>query len=124
MPGKMAIAKGIGPRDTVLDILLRQEKTGEKLNELINRSLASEKSFDARDRAFIKHLSEGTVERRITLDHVIDRFSNVKTGKMKPVIRNILPMSSYLWIPFPPGQSSPPRWSLQKKDISEPCPVL
>lgn len=95
MPGKMAVAKGLIPRDTVLDILLRQEKTGEKLNELINRSLASEKSFDARDRAFIKHLSEGTVERRITLDHVIDRFSNVKTGKMKPVIRNILRLGTY-----------------------------
>ena len=95
MPEKNRAAKGLSPRDAVLDILIRQEKTGEKLNELINSALASGKDFDVRDRAFIKHLSEGTVERRITLDHVIDRFSNVKTGKMKPVIRNILRLGTY-----------------------------
>ena len=76
MPGKMAVAKGIGPRDTVLDILLRQEKTGEKLNELINRSLASEKSFDARDRAFIKHLSK--LDKYDTCD--IERLKDIFVG--------------------------------------------
>lgn len=38
---------------------------------------------------------EGTLEYRIQIDAVIDRFSKVKTAKMKPVIREILRMSVY-----------------------------
>lgn len=40
-------------------------------------------------------LVEGTVERCIELDYVIDQFSKVKVKKMKPVIRNILRMACY-----------------------------
>ncbi len=87
--------KGTSLRSTVLDILLRQEKGGEKLDNIINNALESPAHKDIKDRAFIKKLSEGTVERRITLDHVIDRFSNVKSSKMKPVVRNVLRMGVY-----------------------------
>ena len=38
---------------------------------------------------------EGTLEYRIQIDAVLDRFSKVKTAKMKPVIREILRMSVY-----------------------------
>ncbi len=38
---------------------------------------------------------EGTLERRIELDYIIDQFSSVKVKKQKPVIREILRMSVY-----------------------------
>ena len=39
------------------------------------------------ERFFLMRLVEGTVERCIELDYVIDQFSKVKVKKMKPVIR-------------------------------------
>ena len=83
------------PRETALDILLRYEKSGEKLNSVIQEAIRGDIYPEKKDRAFIKILSEGTVERRITLDYVIDRFSNVRTGKMKPLIRTVLRIGVY-----------------------------
>ena len=40
-------------------------------------------------------LVEGTTEKRIWCDYVIEQFSSVKIRKMKPVIREILRMSAY-----------------------------
>ena len=47
------------------------------------------------ERAFLTRLTEGTVERGLTLDYVIDAFSKTKVHKMKPVIRNVLRMGVY-----------------------------
>lgn len=87
--------KAVNTRSVVLNILTEQEKSGEKLNRLIDHALDKHNGLSTGDRAFIKILTEGSVERRITIDHVIDRFSSVKTAKMKPLIRNILRMSVY-----------------------------
>lgn len=51
--------------------------------------------LDRQERSFIKRVTEGTLERQIELDYLIDLFSNTKTGKMKPVIRTILEMGVY-----------------------------
>lgn len=48
-----------------------------------------------RDKNFLRRLVEGTVERTLEMDYIIDQFSKVKVKKMKPVIRNILRMSVY-----------------------------
>lgn len=47
------------------------------------------------EKAFITRLSEGTIEKKITLDYITDKFSKTKTNKMKPFIRNLLRMSVY-----------------------------
>ncbi len=47
------------------------------------------------DKSFVKRLVQGVAERRITLDAVINKVSDTKTAKMKPVIRNILRMGTY-----------------------------
>lgn len=47
------------------------------------------------ERSFVARLAEGTVERCIELDYILDCFSKVKVKKMKPVIRNILRMGAY-----------------------------
>ena len=47
------------------------------------------------EKSFIKRLYEGTLERQIELDYVVDQYSKVKTDKMKKVIRAIMRMSVY-----------------------------
>ena len=47
------------------------------------------------DKAFIKRVFEGTLEREITIDHVINTYSKVPAAKMKPLIRCLVRMSIY-----------------------------
>ncbi|MCR5748514.1 MAG: 16S rRNA (cytosine(967)-C(5))-methyltransferase RsmB [Lachnospiraceae bacterium] len=79
----------------VLDTLIQYEKEGTMLRPLLNAVLDKYGFLDPRDRAFIKMLTEGTVERLITLDHIIDKVSKVSTVKMKPAIRMIVRMGAY-----------------------------
>lgn len=46
-------------------------------------------------KAFITRLTEGTLERVITLDYILDSFSKIKVNKMKPFIRNLLRLGVY-----------------------------
>lgn len=50
---------------------------------------------DKRERALATRLFEGTLERMIELDYIIDRFSKVPVCRMKPVIAAILRMTVY-----------------------------
>ena len=43
----------------------------------------------------MKRVTEGTIERQIQLDYILNSFSNVPVNKMKPLIRNLLRMSVY-----------------------------
>ncbi len=81
-------------RSIVLDVLMESEY-GTSSSGLIRDVLNKYDYLDQRDKAFIKLLFEGTVERRITLDFILNGKSSVKTNKMKPVIRNILRMGVY-----------------------------
>lgn len=47
------------------------------------------------DRGFLKRLIEGTIERRITIDYVLDLCSKVPVSKMKKQIRTLLRMGTY-----------------------------
>ncbi len=85
----------INCRAVALDILMRYEKEGSKLRPILIDVVGGNKELDRRDRAFIKALTEGTVERLITLDYIIDKVAKTKTGRMKPVIRMILRMGAY-----------------------------
>ncbi len=87
--------KRINTRQIVLDILLQYGKEGTMLRPLLNAVLDKYAYIDIRDRAFIKSLTEGTVERLIALDYITDRVSNIKTGRMKPVILMIIRMAVY-----------------------------
>ena len=63
---------------------------------LVIRSVLQKYNYrDSRDKAFLKRLVEGTVERCIQIDYVLDQFSKVPTVKMKPFIRNLLRSSVY-----------------------------
>lgn len=80
----------VNTRLIALDTLMIYEKEGKKLRPLLFDVLKRQDALDRRDRAFIKVLTEGVVERRIALDWIIDQVSERKTGKIKPVIRMIL----------------------------------
>lgn len=47
------------------------------------------------EKAFIKRVTEGTIENLLPIDEIINRYSKVKVNKLKPMIRTILRMSVY-----------------------------
>ena len=88
-------AGAINTREIVLDMLFEICEKGEYSHIVLRQTLRKYQYLDKRDRAFITRITEGTIENRILLDYIIDKFSNVKVKKMKPLIRNLLRMSVY-----------------------------
>ncbi|MGN0507345.1 MAG: 16S rRNA (cytosine(967)-C(5))-methyltransferase RsmB [Lachnospiraceae bacterium] len=83
------------PRELAFQILYRVAEEGEYSHLVLTRVLREAGGLEKRDRAFITRLCEGTLERLITVDYMLNHFSKTKTEKMKPVIRTILRMSAY-----------------------------
>lgn len=82
-------------REIVLDVLLSMEREKEYSNQLLRAVLDKYDYLDTREKAFIKRVTEGTVERQIELDYYLNHFSSVPVRKMKPLIRCLLRMSVY-----------------------------
>ena len=81
-------------REISLGILMDTLENG-KLSHLALRDALGKSGLDKTDKAFVTILSEGTIERMITIDYIIDLYSKVKVKKLKPVIREIMRMSVY-----------------------------
>lgn len=86
---------GINTRELVLEILLMVTRDGEYSHVALRNVLGKYQYLDKKDRAFITRVSEGTIERMIELDYIINQFSKVKVNKMKPVIRAIIRSAVY-----------------------------
>ncbi len=86
---------GENTREIVLDTLLELEKGREYSHRLIKAVLDKYDYLAARDKAFIKRLTEGVLERRLEFDYYLNHFSSVPVRKMKPLIRNLLYLSLY-----------------------------
>ena len=82
-------------RELVLDTLLTLEREGDYSHRLVKSVLDKYDYLEARDKAFIKRLTEGTLERRLELDYYLDFYSSLPVRKMKPLIRCLLRMSVY-----------------------------
>lgn len=82
-------------REIVLDTLLVLERGEEFSHKLIKAVLDKYDYLDGREKAFIKRVTEGTIERQIELDYYLNHFSSVSVRKMKPLIRCLLRMSTY-----------------------------
>ena len=78
-----------------LEALLEIEKEGRQSHRVIRDVLDKYQYLPRQDRAFFTRLCQGTLEYRIQLDYILDSFSKVPTGKMKPVLREILRMAVY-----------------------------
>lgn len=87
--------EGTSGRELVLGILLAVTKEGEYSHMVLSSVLKKYQYLTRQERSFITRVSEGTLERMIELDYIIDQFSKTKTCQMKPVIRCILQMSVY-----------------------------
>ena len=82
-------------REIILEVLLQINRDGEHSHLAIRHALDKVQYLPRQERAFINRVCQGTIEHRIRIDYVIDRYSSVKTQKMKPVIRDILRSAVY-----------------------------
>lgn len=85
----------INTRELVLDMLLEVIRNNTHSHILIKNVLDKYNYMEEQEKAFVKRLFEGTLEREITLDYVINSFSKVPVNKMKPLIRALMRMSTY-----------------------------
>ena len=86
----------LGEREAVLEILtgIREKGTYSHIavKEMLDR--CEREGMDRRQRAFVKRLTEGVIERRIELDDVLRRYAK-KGARIRPVIRDILRMGIF-----------------------------
>lgn len=85
----------VNTRALVLEMLLEVNEKDQYSHLVLRQVLEKYQYLDKHERAFLTRLFEGTVEKGITLDYVINCFSKTKVKKMKPLIRNLLRMSVY-----------------------------
>ena len=77
--------------DTLVEILEHGQFSHIYLKAVLDKYGYLEKS----ERAFITRLVNGTVERMIELDYIINSYSKTKVKKMKPLIRTIMRMGAF-----------------------------
>ena len=76
-------------------MLLAIDRDGQYSHLVLRDVLDKYQYLSKQERAFLTRLTEGTVERMLTLDYVIDQFSKTKAKKMKPLIRELMRLSVY-----------------------------
>ena len=82
-------------REIILNVLTGISENGIYSHMAIRGALEKYQFLSKKDRAFITRVCEGTVERMIELDYIIDCYATVPTSRMKPVIRDILRSAVY-----------------------------
>ncbi len=82
-------------RELILDVLLAVTRDGMYSHIAIRNMLDKYRYLPKQERSFIKRVCEGTLERMIWIDYVLNQCSSVKVNKMKPVIRCILRSGVY-----------------------------
>ena len=89
------MTNGVNTRELALDTLI-EVMEHDQYSHLVLRSVLDKYAYlEKQERAFLTRLVEGTIERTVELDYVINTYSKVKVKKMKPLIRNLLRMSTY-----------------------------
>lgn len=88
-------ADNVNIRELALGILLAVTKDGEYSHIALAAVLEKYQYLSKQERSFLTRLTEGTLEKQIELDYILNQFSKTKVNKMKPVIRCILRMGVY-----------------------------
>ena len=82
-------------RELVLS-MLKEIYAGNEFSHILIRQVLDKYDYlEGSEKAFIKRLTEGTLERTMELDYIINQFSNTPVNKMKPLIRALMRMSVY-----------------------------
>ena len=89
------MTNAINTRELALDMLLAIDRDGQYSHLVLRDVLDKYQYLSKQDRAFLTRLTEGTIERMLTLDYVINQFSKTKVKKMKPLIRELMRLSVY-----------------------------
>ena len=89
------MASTVNGREIILETLLSITRDGQYSHIALKNVLDTYQYLDKKERAFITRVVDGTLERMIELDYIINQFSKVKVNKMKPVIRTIMRSSVY-----------------------------
>ena len=84
----------VNEREVVLDMLLSLRE-GKLSHTILKDTLDSYLYLDKSSRGFITRLYEGTIEKRLYLDYIIDGYSKTPVKKMKPIIMLLLEISVY-----------------------------
>lgn len=89
------MSASVNTREIILETLLLITRDGEYSHIAQKSVLDKYQYLEKKERAFITRVVEGTLERMIEIDYIINQFSKVKVNKMKPVIRTILRSAVY-----------------------------
>ena len=84
----------VNEREVVLDMLLSLRE-GKLSHTILKDTLDSYIYLDKSSRGFITRLYEGTIEKRLYLDYIIDGYSKTPVKKIKPIIMLLLEMAVY-----------------------------
>lgn len=87
--------KTMTARELALDMLIEILEKGSFCHIVERQALSKYQYLPKKDRALAARITEGVVERLLSLDYAVNRVSKTKTDKMKPVIRNILRIGAY-----------------------------
>ena len=90
------MTKTVQVREAALEALLEIFENGKLCHLVMGQLLRKYQYLEKQERAFFSRLVEGTIERAITLDYIINQYSKkISVEKMKPVVRNLLRMGVY-----------------------------
>lgn len=89
------MTNSVNLRAVVLDALMEINEHHSFSHLVLNQALVKYQYLDKSQRGFITRVAQGTVEKKIELDYVINQFSKTPVKKCKPVIRCILELSVY-----------------------------
>ncbi len=94
-------------RTTAAKLLIRMESSGSYSNILLDSAL-SESGLSERDKAFAAALFYGVIERRLTLDHIIEQYSSLPFSKLDKNAVTVLRMGLYqlLYMPSVPESAA------------------
>ncbi|WP_343209987.1 16S rRNA (cytosine(967)-C(5))-methyltransferase RsmB [Anaerolentibacter hominis] len=82
-------------REIAFQVLTEVLEEGGFSHLVLRTALERYQYLTKTERAFLTRLCDGTVERVITLDYILNSYSKTKVSKMKPAIRTILRMGVY-----------------------------
>ena len=112
------------PRESALDVLMKVDKKEALSHIAIGETLEKYQFSDKKDRAFFTRLCQGTLERRLTIDYVINQYSKMKVNKLKPLVFVWAFTRSCIWIRFRIPQPAMNVSSLRKKEAFQNCQGL
>ncbi|MCD8380931.1 MAG: 16S rRNA (cytosine(967)-C(5))-methyltransferase RsmB [Lachnospiraceae bacterium] len=98
----------VNTRELAVELLMSVEREEGFSSDLIRGTLNKYDYLDRREKAFLKRLTEGCIEKQLYLDFILDQYSNTPVRKMKPFIRALLRSGVYqiLWMDQVPDRAA------------------